>query len=92
MITKQTTKAAFEARAKVLGCTTENDGDRLSVFAPNRHVFASTGNHVQDIWYSRGRWKMGDAYASLVDDMSMGVRPCEDSECEWCNEQREECK
>lgn len=84
MITKLTSKAKFMARVKELGCSVTDDEDTLKLDAPEGHVFGTTFTHYIDIWHRRG-WKMGEVYTSMMEDMSMGVVPCEDADCEWCN-------
>lgn len=56
------------------------------VFAPARMLWKASGNHcMTDSAYHPWR----PDYADLLNRVKMGVEPCTDPECEWCNEEPE---
>jgi len=79
------TKRQLVAAMVAVKGTLIDDGGNISCIAPVRCVWNSTGGHELNVMYERG-WKKGEVYHSLLKDVSMGVGPCEDPECEWCNE------
>lgn len=76
-------------RAKALGAIVKQDriGDSIELtveaapgqcWEPGLHMFVST---------SCAPWKPD--YSDMLGRMATGSAPCEDSECEWCNPEKE---
>lgn len=76
----QLVKAIIAVRGTLI-----DNGGNMSCIAPCHSVWNATGTHELSIMYERG-WKKNEVYSSLLSDVQQGVGPCEDAECDWCNE------
>jgi hypothetical protein len=79
------TKAQFDRRCKELGVTVEDNGYCLSIDAPRGKMFGTGDCHGYTLFYYDG-WTKPQMYDEFLHDMSMGLRDCDDPECEICNE------
>ncbi len=59
-----------------------DDGENLSVDAPIGFIFAGICTH--NISMDLFGWKRSDAYKVLSDDLQLGLKECNDHECENC--------
>ena len=72
------------ARCKDLGCMLTDGGDVIRVDAPQGQRLRGTGLHGVDL-YTRG-WTRDAAYLEIIHDLEMGLEPCDDSDCETCQD------
>lgn len=72
-------------RCRALNVRLSDDGSCVRMDAPKKFVFKGTGLHFIDLYYDDG-WKKGEVYASLFDDLDMGLEECGNPECEGCAE------
>ena len=71
-------------RCRELGLGLTDEGEKLEVFCPHGKVLATTECHFQTFW-TKG-WKRNDLYEDILADLSMGLRDCDEPNCEVCEE------
>lgn len=73
--------------AAQIGATIEYDKDigRLSADIESGLVFIATGCHTCCHDFERGPWA-NESIQDLIDDLDMGVRPCDQDDCDICGE------
>ena len=82
------TRKQFEAAVKLHGATIEEMTGRsigFNVDAPDKFVWASTGEHCLTCCVFRGPGAAAEVYRDLIDGMGDGVKLCTDPECEYCH-------
>ena len=90
---QRATKAQFLRRVQELGCTIPPDMDdswALHVDTPEGQRFVSTGCHMLAVPcrnHSGQSW-LPQAYAEALQDMALGLEPCAEAECDYCDECR----
>lgn len=82
-------------RAAELGVTIEDNCDHMStnwmqdvtIDAPRGFVFGTTGtHHCVATKGCGGVIPKGEVWGYVLDDMSMGLQPCDEKDCDICNE------
>lgn len=76
------TKQQLRKRVAELGCTCLDCGDCLRLNAPAGNILAGVFVHSVDC-YLDGETRPA-AYASLLDDLEMGIERCDIEDCEIC--------
>lgn len=86
-----TTRHKVKTEAERLDVAVLVDRDSIDMFAPPGHVFGCTGNHI--VFIPQSAWgnplPRGDGYKAAVEDLSYGIRECEEHDCELCQEMQE---
>lgn len=77
-------------RCKATGCLCFDDGCSLEIVAPDGHRLVDVMMHATVVNYASG-WgntymPKAEAYRYLIEDLEGGIEPCDDPECEWCND------
>jgi hypothetical protein len=82
-----TIKAKFDKRVQELGAIVQIGGGRywtLCLEAPKGKIW--TGVDVHEVVHEQDHFTTRDEiYQNALEDMRMGVRDCEDAECDWCH-------
>lgn len=83
-MTEASARRYVKKRCQELGATLENDAVgihyEIRIEAPHRTVWKACDCH-ELIVARYGAYNWNDC----IDDVTLGVRPCEDVDCEWCN-------
>jgi len=82
-----TTLRDVRARAAELGATVEDEkvGNHHECRCEAPHRFKWAGDDLHELIDSTNRpWKPD--YADMLSRMSYGLKPCDDVDCEWCND------
>ncbi len=77
-----TTKARLIARCKTLGVMLLDGGDFVAADPAIGHVLAATGMHSITCYTSEA--SRPEIYAAIYDDLSHGLKPCDDPDCDSC--------
>lgn len=84
------TKAQFRKRLAELGCTFEQDENAITVDAPKGKKIAGVGVHYVTHWGTGdAAYPMSAVYDDCIDDLSMGLEDCTESDCEICNDKED---
>ena len=86
---QEATRVQLQKRVDQLGCELLDNGVSLEVHCPQGAVFGTTFTHMLRFTYGepQGAWKKAEAYACVLDDLSVGLEPCTDPDCDYCNEE-----
>lgn len=88
-----TSKAKFENEVEKHHATYQDDSADIIVDAPQYFVWADGGVHTLQQTYSNGAQSFkASAYDELISRMESGTEPCEDIDCDICNEAENEWK
>lgn len=77
------TRKQFLQRANELNIVVDDNGEVITIDAPQGKVFATFFTHYEIVIYET--WRMADVYDHFIDLMKMGIVDCEERECETCN-------
>jgi len=79
------TLRALRRRVAELGCEYEDTGTCMMLSVPRGFRLAGAQIHMFDLDYGRGEWLKPDAYDAMLEEMRMGLEPCPDPDCDYCN-------
>jgi len=82
------TKRQAMKRAAELGCTIDDNGFAITLDTPKGMVLGASGLHWYDLHYDSPprAWSKPEAWAAIIEEMSMGVESCMNPECDSCND------
>ena len=84
------TKAQFRSRLAELGCTFEQDEHAITVDAPKGKKITGVGVHYVTHWGTGdAAYPMSAVYDDCIDDLSMGLEACTESDCEICTDKED---
>ncbi len=83
---QKATKRQVEARAQELGVAIDDNElcRRLYADAPKGQVFSSTFTHCVVADHGEECGPKAEAWGSILDDLGMGVEPCDTDDCDVC--------
>lgn len=87
-----TTRKQVLVQIEKMGCTLDelgSDSEHLVIDAPKGKIFAcNAGTHCLVEWLVdefNPNLTRSDAYREIMNDLSYGLEPCEDPECDICH-------
>jgi hypothetical protein len=82
------TRRQLVERCAALGLELVDEAGSLEVLCPSGKRIGGMDVHMLRLAYDHppGAWKKPEAYAALLDDLSRGVEPCREPECDYCTE------
>ena len=80
------TKQQVMQMADKYGIIVVDTGGKITVDLPDGYVLAGSGLHFLDLYYDSppGAWKKPDVWQAILDDISDGIEPCTDPDCDCC--------